>query len=182
MKLSQLIVGLLLILLIVMLYASVFGSTQDPAEILAPGQAAPAMPDPSEYSETWGPEGAPVMLQAYLPRGNAMAERVVTAFRKVQERRPADVRSEVVDMTHPLASTAMELRGVKAPVVGVNRKTDFQVQLGGKSKKVSLADLKQLKSLPMETILEQIVEQELKAKRSASASQGPGRKQEDRMR
>jgi hypothetical protein len=90
-----------------------------------------------------------------------MAENVVSAFRAVSARRPDRVRAEIIDMRHPNARTALGLRGIKNPVVAVNSRTEYTVRLAGKKKRVSLASLGELRSLPLEEVLEQIVRQEL---------------------
>lgn len=166
MKLWQLALALAFLLIIGDMVRGIVRGGWGPEEVFAPAEArAPAeVPDRTEYSEVWGAEAPKVVLQAYLPRGNATAERVVRALRTVVSRRPTAVRADVLDMNHPHAKTALEMRDIKMPVVAVNSKTAFSVLLRGKRTQVSLEDVARLKALPLEDVLDQIVSQELKAR------------------
>ena len=173
MKLTHLLLAMGLAVLVALLWGSVISHGDDPEAMLSSAGNAPPTPDPSDYSESWGPKDAPVMLQACLPQGNPFAERVRAAFREVSQRRPTLVRVEVLDMSHPLTAKTMAFKGIRTPVVAVNGKTSFRIRLANQSTNISLVDVKRLKSLPLEEVFGQIVDQELKSRGSPGA---PGRK------
>jgi hypothetical protein len=161
MKLWQLGLALLLVLLIADVFRSAVHTAVAPEDAL-PAQEAEPPPDSSSLAETWGAEGGPVELQAYLPRGQKTAELVVSAFRTVVAENPKSVRAEVIDYKLGRARLALQMRGIKVPVVAVNGKTAFTVRLKGKPVKVQLADVRRLKTLPLDEVFRQIAAQELK--------------------
>jgi hypothetical protein len=164
MKLWQLLLGLGVILVFVAFLGAAVRIGPDAAELTETSPLPPAEPpvDPTKLSESWGASPSRVMLQAFLPRGNKTAERVVRAFRAVVAAHRESVRAEVLDMRQPAALAQLEHRGIRMPFVAVNGKTRFRVRVRGRSQDVLLQDVGQLKALPLEDVLNQIVEQQLK--------------------
>jgi len=167
MKWWQLAVGAGFILVLAAFVAGVMRSSSDPAVMLPPPEAGnppPATIDPGSTAETWGADHPRVLIGAYLPRGNPTAEYVVQAFRAVTAAYPKTVRAQVINMRQPGATDLMTMHGIRTPLVWVNHKSTFRVIQNGHPVQVSLADGKQLKSVALEKVLRQIVEQELKGR------------------
>jgi hypothetical protein len=141
--------------------------SQTPAEQMLEPQAVYV--DPSRLVESWGAERPTVRLQAVLPRGNPMAERCVAAMRSITDRYPLDASAEVIDMTQPGHEEAMAQRGIRTPLLAVNARTEFDIQLEGKPVHIQLTDLRRLRSLPIDHVLDAIVEQEMRKAKTAGA-------------
>jgi hypothetical protein len=166
MKLIHLIIAAVVFIVLAEVIGSAIRSGGDPDALL--GIAAPQEtsmgPESMQMATTaWGAEDPVVTFGAFLPRGNATAEEVVSALREVSHAYPDQVRVEVLDMTQDIVRESMSARGLRTPLLTLDGKTEFTVVLEGREEKIDLGDVARLKSLPMLDVLTQIVEQQVLA-------------------